>query len=47
MIQQPRMTVVSAFARKVVAELIRRHEETCLIELVEFEKLCFQRLGNV
>lgn len=47
MIQQPRLTVVSAVAWRIVAELMRRHEETCLIELVEFEKLCFQRLGNV
>lgn len=35
MIQQPRMTVVSAFAWKVVAELMRRHDHSCMIELLE------------
>lgn len=35
MIQKPRMTVVSAFAWKVVSELMRRHGHDCKIELLE------------
>lgn len=36
LVQEPRMTVVSAFASRIIAELMRRHEEPCQIELVEF-----------
>lgn len=35
MVPQPRMTVVSAFAWKVIAELMRRHSHECVIELLE------------